>query len=107
MLNCKDIQFAYGAVQVLNGVSVEVPQGRVVCLMGRNGVGKTTLLKWMLRLTAREACQFWASIRSENVVNLCRTSALSLTLRYFSALASGTKKPVAWTGFFIMAGCDD
>ena len=45
MLNIKDIQFAYGSVQVLHDVSLEVPKGSVVCLMGRNGVGKTTLIR--------------------------------------------------------------
>ena len=50
MLNCKDIQFAYGAVQVLNGVSIKVPEGKVVCLMGRNGVGKTTLIRNIMGL---------------------------------------------------------
>ena len=45
MLNIRDIQFAYGSVQVLHDVSLEVPKGSVVCLMGRNGVGKTTLIR--------------------------------------------------------------
>ena len=45
MLSCHDIQFSYGAVQVLHGVSLEVPKSSVVCLMGRNGVGKTTLIR--------------------------------------------------------------
>ena len=45
MLSIKDIKFAYGSVQVLHGVSLEVPKGKVVCLMGRNGVGKTTLIR--------------------------------------------------------------
>ena len=45
MLNIKDIQFAYGSVQVLHDVSLEVPKGSVVCLMGRNGVGKTTHIR--------------------------------------------------------------
>ena len=45
MLSIKDIKFAYGSVQVLHGVSLEVPKGQVVCLMGRNGVGKTTLIR--------------------------------------------------------------
>ena len=45
MLNIRDIQFAYGSVRVLHDVSLEVPKGSVVCLMGRNGVGKTTLIR--------------------------------------------------------------
>ncbi len=50
MLSIKDIKFAYGSVQVLHGASLEVPEGKVVCLMGRNGVGKTTLVRNIIGL---------------------------------------------------------
>ncbi|MBC8244124.1 MAG: urea ABC transporter ATP-binding subunit UrtE [Verrucomicrobia bacterium] len=45
MLSCSNIHFAYGSVQVLHEVSIEVPKAKVVCVMGRNGVGKTTLMR--------------------------------------------------------------
>jgi urea transport system ATP-binding protein len=45
MLTVTGLDVAYGRAQVLFGVSIEVPAGSLVCLMGRNGVGKTTLLK--------------------------------------------------------------
>ena len=38
------VDVAYGRTQVLFDVSLSVPGGSLVCLMGRNGVGKTTLL---------------------------------------------------------------
>ena len=44
MLEIRDLNVAYGESQVLWDVSLDVPAGGVVCLMGRNGVGKTTLL---------------------------------------------------------------
>jgi urea transport system ATP-binding protein len=40
----------YGASQVLWDVALHVPAGQVVCLLGRNGVGKTTLLKSVMGL---------------------------------------------------------
>ncbi len=45
MLQVSQLQVAYGRAQVLFGVDVSVPAGSLTCLMGRNGVGKTTLLK--------------------------------------------------------------
>jgi urea transport system ATP-binding protein len=45
MLRVNGLQVSYGRAQVLFGVDLTVPAGSLVCLMGRNGVGKTTLLK--------------------------------------------------------------
>jgi len=50
MLEIQGLNVAYGESQVLWDVSLEVPAGGVVCLMGRNGVGKTTLLKSIMGL---------------------------------------------------------
>ncbi|HQU68836.1 MAG TPA: ABC transporter ATP-binding protein [Albidovulum sp.] len=45
MLTLQSIEAGYGAVQVLRGLSFEVRPGEVLCLMGRNGAGKTTALR--------------------------------------------------------------
>ena len=45
MLSINGLDVFYGESHILRGVDMEVPAGSVVCLMGRNGVGKTTLLK--------------------------------------------------------------
>jgi urea transport system ATP-binding protein len=50
MLEISGLSVAYGESQVLWDVSLDVPAGGVVCLMGRNGVGKTTLLKSIMGL---------------------------------------------------------
>ena len=50
MLEIRGLNVAYGESQVLWDVSLDVPLGGVVCLMGRNGVGKTTLLKTVMGL---------------------------------------------------------
>jgi urea transport system ATP-binding protein len=44
MLSVTGLESGYGRARVLFGVSVEVGPGQLVCVMGRNGVGKTTLL---------------------------------------------------------------
>ena len=44
MLAIQNLCFAYGAIGVLDDVSMIAPAGRITCILGRNGVGKTTLL---------------------------------------------------------------
>jgi urea transport system ATP-binding protein len=45
MLNVSGIDLYYGAAQVLRGVSLEAAPGEVTCVLGRNGTGKTSLLR--------------------------------------------------------------
>ncbi|NSX53303.1 urea ABC transporter ATP-binding subunit UrtE [Parasulfitobacter algicola] len=45
MLKINDVTLHYGQSQILNGISLDALQGEVTCLMGTNGVGKTSLLK--------------------------------------------------------------
>ncbi len=51
MLNVEAIETSYGRSQVLFGVSLQVTAGEVVALMGRNGMGKTTTIRSIMRLT--------------------------------------------------------
>jgi branched-chain amino acid transport system ATP-binding protein len=44
MLQIRDVHASYGPVQVLEGISLKVERGQTVALLGRNGVGKTTLV---------------------------------------------------------------
>src|SRR5687768_9619183 len=44
MLEVRGISASYGRVRALENVSLEVPAGRIVCLLGANGAGKTTTL---------------------------------------------------------------
>ena len=55
MLTVERLDVAYGGSQVLWGVDLTVGFGQVVCLMGRNGVGKTTLLKTVMGLLPARA----------------------------------------------------
>ena len=43
MLNTSQLTSAYGSAQILNGVDLNVGEGEVVALLGRNGVGKSTI----------------------------------------------------------------
>ena len=50
MLTVKSINLNYGASQALRGVSLSARKGEVTCILGRNGVGKTTLLNAIMGL---------------------------------------------------------
>ena len=44
MLSVRDLVTAYGKIEALKGVSLDVAQGSITCLLGPNGAGKTTLM---------------------------------------------------------------
>jgi branched-chain amino acid transport system ATP-binding protein len=44
LLSVKDVVTAYGKIEALRGVTLEVAEGSITCLLGPNGAGKTTLL---------------------------------------------------------------
>ncbi|OUL22548.1 urea ABC transporter ATP-binding subunit UrtE [Nostoc sp. 106C] len=50
MLTISDLNVYYGESHILRNVDLSVPSGQMVCLIGRNGVGKTTLLKTIMGL---------------------------------------------------------
>jgi branched-chain amino acid transport system ATP-binding protein len=51
LLEVRDIHTAYGEARVLFGVSLEIAKGECVCLLGRNGMGKTTTMRSIMGLT--------------------------------------------------------
>src|SRR5271156_1523955 len=50
MLAIDHLSFSYGMVQALHDLTMTMPPGQVTCVMGRNGVGKTTLMKNIMGL---------------------------------------------------------
>ena len=60
ILAVEDVYTSYGLSQVLFGVSLEVVAGECVCLLGRNGVGKTTTMRSIMGLQApRQGRVIW------------------------------------------------
>ena len=60
MLQIQNLHQFYGGSHILRGLSFEVQVGEVTCLLGRNGVGKTTLLKCLMGLLAvKEGSVTW------------------------------------------------
>ncbi|WP_376794561.1 ABC transporter ATP-binding protein [Thermogemmatispora sp.] len=55
MLRVEDLRTGYGPLEILHGVSLEVPEGGLVALLGANGAGKTTLLRAIMGLLPARA----------------------------------------------------
>jgi branched-chain amino acid transport system ATP-binding protein len=59
MLEVRDIHTYYGDSYVLQGVSLQAEQGSVVAVLGRNGMGKTTLMRSIIGFTPPRRGQLW------------------------------------------------
>lgn len=59
LLEVRDVSFSYGRMQVLFGVSLDVPDGSRVALLGTNGAGKSTVLRVISGLGAPSQGSVW------------------------------------------------
>ncbi|MBR5933616.1 MAG: ABC transporter ATP-binding protein [Treponema sp.] len=55
MLTIKDLYVSYGGIKALRGIDIEVPDGKIVTLIGANGAGKSTLLRTITGLVKAES----------------------------------------------------
>ena len=65
MLEVSDLQVSYGQSQVIHGVSFKAQKNETVAIMGRNGMGKTTLFKSLMGILPSKASK--AEVDGENV----------------------------------------
>jgi urea transport system ATP-binding protein len=72
MLDIQNIDLHYGAAQALRGVSITAEPGRVTTVLGRNGVGKTTLLR---AITGRQPISGGSMLWEENDLSKMRSDA--------------------------------
>lgn len=70
MLAIRDLHSYYGEAHVLHGASLTVPDGEVVALLGRNGMGKTTLIRSVMRLKQPRVRQGSIRWRDEELIGL-------------------------------------
>ncbi len=78
ILRVRNVHFAYGSRQVLNGASLAVLEGEAVVLMGRNGSGKTTLLRTivgLLNAPKGDVEVAGKATRDRDVADICRDVA--------------------------------
>ena len=55
MLEVKDLHVSYGGIRALRGVNIQVPDGKIVTLIGANGAGKSTMLRTISGLVKAES----------------------------------------------------
>ena len=55
MLKIKDLHVSYGGIKALRGINIEVPDGKIVTLIGANGAGKSTTLRTISGLVKAES----------------------------------------------------
>ena len=65
----KDVSFAYAGENVLNNVSLQVPKGEIVGIVGKSGCGKSTLLKLLMRFWNVGTGEISISERNVNEIN--------------------------------------
>jgi len=115
MLNVQDVHTYYGDSHVLQGVTLQVPRGTVAALLGRNGVGKTTLCRSIvgftpartgrirfndadiMRLPAHKICRLRVSLVPQGrriFVSLTVKENLEIAVR--EALAAGGETKKQW-----------
>jgi len=68
ILRVKDLRVHYGAIEALRGISLEVPAGEVVALIGANGAGKTTTLRAISKMLRPSGGEI--RFQGENVTGL-------------------------------------
>ncbi|MCA0406999.1 MAG: urea ABC transporter ATP-binding subunit UrtE [Proteobacteria bacterium] len=68
MLNVESLHVAYGQSEVLHGLDFTVKPGEIVAIMGRNGMGKTTLMKSLMGLVPTKSGT--VSVESGEITNL-------------------------------------
>ncbi|MDW7674826.1 MAG: ABC transporter ATP-binding protein [Bacillota bacterium] len=67
MLKVEDINVYYGAIHAIKGISIEVPEGQIVTLIGANGAGKTTTLRTISGLNNAKTGKIF--FKGQNITN--------------------------------------
>jgi branched-chain amino acid transport system ATP-binding protein len=76
MLKINDLHVYYGGIHALNGISLEVPENKIVTLVGANGAGKSTLLRAISNLvpvTSGNITFKGQNITGKNTVNIVKS----------------------------------
>jgi branched-chain amino acid transport system ATP-binding protein len=112
MLEIRDLTAGYGEALIVGGVSLDVGAGEIVALLGRNGMGKTTLIRSIMGLTPPQISSGSISWCGENLVGLRphdiadrkiaivpqgRRLFASLTVTEHLTMLKGARAKTGWT----------
>jgi len=68
LLELNNVCIKYGDIQVINNISLNIKEGEIVCLLGSNGAGKSTILKAISGI--KEIFSGYMKFEDENIANL-------------------------------------
>ena len=80
MLEIRDVHSFYGGAHILHGVSLDAPESRVVALLGRNGMGKTTLIRSIMGTAPPEVHEGSVKYKGQELVGKAPHAIASLGL---------------------------
>ncbi len=80
MLRAEEISFSYGMVKTLDKVSLVAHPKRITCVMGRNGVGKTTLMKTVMGILPLDTGKLWLEDKNISPLPANRRAKAGLAL---------------------------
>jgi len=75
LLDLQNVKVSYGGAKILNGVSMSVEEGTIVCLIGANGAGKTTTLRTISGLTQPDSGEI--KYRGQTIIGMRPQKILS------------------------------
>ena len=100
MISIEDLRFSYGSHEVLKGVTMQADAGEMVCVLGPNGVGKSTLFKCILgllrgyegaiRIDGHDAAEIKAAEKAGLIAYIPQASRPTFSYRVLEMVVMGT-----------------
>jgi iron complex transport system ATP-binding protein len=105
-LTASDIHFSYNGPPVLAGVNFKLKQGEILCILGVNGVGKSTLLKCLNRILKPQKGNIF--LNEKNILSMTRNQVAQkiayvpqqqsdIRIRVIEAVLLGRRPYMSWT----------
>ena len=80
MLKVENLVVSYGGIEALKGISLNVPEGKIITLIGANGAGKSTLLRTIIGLVKPESGKIFYNEKEITALNSQKIVTTGITL---------------------------